>query len=62
MNAHIYAYLKNQSQPVMRAACGLNERAQQRNAVISAVQAFPAHQRKFIADFVWSQLGYGGGI
>lgn len=61
MNAHLYAYLKQQAISVMRGTFHMT-RDEQRAHIIGAVRQFPEHNRRFIASCAWSMLGYGGGF
>ena len=61
MNAHLYAYLKQQAVAILPGNLALTRDAR-RAHIISAVQQFPEHNRRFIASCAWSMLGYGGGF
>lgn len=61
MNAHLYAYLKQQAIAIL-PSYDVDTRAARRAHVLKAVEQFPEQHRGFIADFAWSLLGYGGGI
>ena len=63
MNEHFHEYLKKRiAWPVMSEACKHMERDDRRDVVIRSVQSIQAGYRSFVASYVWSQLGYGGGL
>ena len=61
MNAHFYAYLRQQAISILPGNLALT-RDERRAYIISAVKQFPEHNRRFIAGCAWSLLGYGGGF
>lgn len=61
MNEHLYAYLKQLAWSVMPGR-EILARADRRAHIINAVQQYPEHHRRFIANCAWSRMGYGGGI